>query len=40
MTVTVSLTATAELADIRQWNADRYGERRADEYVGFPRNSL
>jgi plasmid stabilization system protein ParE len=40
LTVTVSPTATAELADIWQWNADRYGAGHADEYVGFLRNTI
>jgi len=40
LTVTVSPTATAELLDIWRWNADRYGQRHADDYVGFLRNSL
>jgi plasmid stabilization system protein ParE len=40
LTVTVSPTATAELADIWRWNADRYGEGHADEYVGFLRNTI
>jgi len=40
LTVRVSPTAAAALADIWQWNAERYGESHADEYVGFLRSAI
>jgi len=40
LTVTVSPTAGAELADIWRWNADRYGADHADQYVGFLRSAI
>jgi plasmid stabilization system protein ParE len=40
LTVIVSPSATAELAEIWRWNADRYDQRHADEYVAFLRSAL
>jgi plasmid stabilization system protein ParE len=40
LTVVVSPTATAELADIWRWNAERYNEAHADEYIDFVKNKL
>jgi len=40
LTVVVSPTAAGELADIWQWNADRYGEPHADQYLAFLRGVI
>jgi plasmid stabilization system protein ParE len=40
LTTRISPTATAELADIWHWNAERYGPDHADRYTEFLRSAI